>query len=263
MIFLTQMYWLLRRHWFMVSSSLVDSVINYVLIWPFLWGISNGVFLPAASFGSVGGVMKGTELILGMMLLQLMVGTFTPLVLLLGEREESGILRYHVMVTSYPAAFFSRLLFFTLYTTILMLPFFPMVKIFIGSNLYTDQLNWMVLGGFILLASVMAISYGFCVFGLVRTMHDIEYAWSYGIEPFLWLSGLWAPVYAIAKSGVPGINWVLLCNPFAYMTEALRQLFFHEVCFAPFSQCMAVMVCSTLVFILAGYWLLKRRLRAV
>ncbi|MDQ5940887.1 MAG: type transport system permease protein [Candidatus Dependentiae bacterium] len=263
MVFLMQMYLLLCRHWFMIKDSLVDSVINYVFVWPFLWGISNGTFLPAASFGSQGAIAKGTELVLGMLLLQLMVGTFMPLVLLLGEREESGILRYHVMATSYAAAFFSRLFFFTLYTALMMMPFFPMVKLFIGSNLYTDQLNWFALEGFVFLASAMAISYGFCVFGLIRTMHDIEYAWSYGIEPFLWLSGMWVPVYAIAKCGVPGINWVLLCNPFAYMTEALRQLFFHEVCFAPFSQCMAVMVSSTLFFILAGYWLLKRRLKAV
>lgn len=225
--------------------------------------MSNGLFVPAASFESMDTTYKGTELVLGMVLLQLMVATFSPLVIILGEREESKVLSYHITATSYAAAFFSRLLFFISYTALMMLPFFPMVKLFLGSHFYTDQLNWFAIEGLVVLGATMTISYGFCMLGLIRTVHDIEYAWSYGIEPILWLSGMWAPVYAIARSGVPGIHWILALNPFAYLTDAVRQLFFHEVSIAPLAHCLTVIVGSTLLFVGVAYWLLKRQIKAV
>ncbi|MDQ5891109.1 MAG: transporter permease [Candidatus Dependentiae bacterium] len=262
MIFVTHVYWLLRRQWYLVNTRLAGMALNNIILWPLVYASTTGYLMPNTFFPD-NAVYKGTELLVGIALLQIFVGSFFMLVTLLNEREDSGVLHYHIMATSYRATFVSRMIFYALYIYAFAVPFLPMAKLLLGANLYTDQLHWGALCAVLCMVVVMVTSYVMCLFSLIKTMHDIEYLWSYGVEPLLWLSGFWAPVYAVANSGVPGLSWLTRINPFAYATDALRQLFFHDARFAPLSQCMAVMAIATLIFMLLSYRLLQRRLGTV
>jgi ABC-type polysaccharide/polyol phosphate export permease len=138
-----------------------------------------------------------------------------------------------------------------------------MCKLFLGQYLYTEQARWVLLFPVLLLASVMVVSYIFCIFCAISAIRYLEYAWSWGVEPVLWLSGMWAPSYIIMQSKLPGIRYVTLFNPFAYATESIRQLFFNDVIFASLEMCCTVMIASTLVFSLLSYFLMKRQIQAV
>jgi len=253
---------LLARQWFLVRNNVVDNIINYMVIWPALFSGTSGYLVPRAFFPQ-NAVMKGTELIVGMVFLQFFVVSYFAVVELLSERDESRVLQYHVQATSYTATFISRLLFYTMYTYILVLPFLPMCKLFLGSYFFTDNAQWLMMPFVLFLVSLTVVSYVFCVFCTISTIRELEYAWAWGIEPVLWLSGMWAPSYVIAQSSLPGMNYFIRCNPFAYATESVRQLFFSDVQFASLPICCGVMCISAALCSLASYLLMKRQIQAV
>ena len=250
------------RQWYVTKDSLFDMVINHVILWPALFSVSQGYFIPLSFFPHEA-AEKGTELMLGMVLLQAFVVAYFALVELLNDRDETGILHYHGMATSYPALFFSRLSFYIIQTYCVLIPFLPMTKLFLGSYFITSQVHWLSVLGIVFLIATTVVSYIFCLFCCISAIRELEYAWTCGVEPFLWLSGMWAAPYAIAKSNVPGMSWFLAINPFAYATDAIRQLFFHDTRFQPVSTCCFVMIGATILFTLLAYHLLKRRLQAV
>ena len=262
MVFLNNVYWLLQRQWFLVKNSLGDLFINYALIWPAIFSFSSGYFVPLVFF-PYDPVRKGTELMVGMVLLQAFVVAYFMMVDLISERESAGILPYHITATSFAAAFAARILFYVLYVFCAVLPFLPVSKLLLGAHLYTDLISWPLFIVVSFFVVTLVVTYVFALAALVSEMRSIEYVWSYGVEPFLWLSGMWAPAYAIAKSGVPGISWFLLINPFAYGSDALRQLFFHDARFASVGLSVLVMVVATAFFIIIAYWLLRKKIEAV
>ncbi len=253
---------LLARQWFLVRNQIVDSIINYMFVWPALFSCTSGYLVPRAFFPH-DAIMKGTELILGVLFLQFFVISYFALVELLNERDESRVLHYHVQVTSYTATFISRLLFYTTYTYCMVLPLLPMSKLFLGSNVFTDHARWGALIVVLFLVSLTVVSYVFCVFCAITAIRYLEYAWSWSVEPVLWLSGMWVPSYVLLQSTLPGIRYFVYCNPFAYVTESIRLIFFHDVQFASLSFCCGVMIVSTILFSLMSYVLLRRQLSAV
>ncbi len=257
-----QVWVLLARQWFLVRNQVFDSVINYMIIWPALFSCTSGYLIPLAFFPHTAAV-KGTELIMGMVLLQFFVISYFALVELLNERDESRVLHYHVQATSYTATFVSRLLFYTVYTYCLVVPFLPMCKLFLGPYLCTEQARWLLMFPVLFLVSLTVVSYIFCIFCAISAIRYLEYAWSWGAEPVLWLSGMWAPSYIILQSDVPGMRYFIRCNPFAYATESVRQLFFNDVQFASLGVCCFVMITSALICSLASYVCMKRQIQAV
>jgi len=262
MKFVQQVYWLMQRQFFLVKNALGDFFINNIILWPCIFSLASGYFVPLVFFPN-DPINKGTELMVGMLLVQSFVVAYFMMVDLISEREADGILRYHIVATSFAAAFTARIMFYVLYVYCTLVPFLPMAKVVLQGHLYTDQLSWPLLMVVLFFLVTLVVTYVFALASLVREMRSIEYVWSYGVEPVLWLSGMWAPVYAIAKSGVPGITWFLMINPFAYAGDALRQLFFHDPRFASVGSSLQVVSVAIVIFIVVAYRLLKKQMQAV
>lgn len=262
MLVIRQIASLLARQWYLVKDDAKNFLLNNFLLWPVIFGSMNGYFVPQAFFPD-NTLLRATEMMVGALLFQTVVTVFFAGVELIKEREASALFQYHVIATSFAAAFFSRLIFYSLYTFCAVAPFLPICKCMLGSLFYTDQLSWLSLFGVIFLLTSTTTAYLFFVFSFVHSLDKLEEAWVFLMEPLLWVSGLWAPVYIIAQSGVPGVSWLLAANPFAYATDAVRYLFFHEVAFASLLTSCAVMIGATVIFSVASYYLVKRRIRAV
>jgi len=259
---LRQIYWLLGRQWYLVKNSIPSFCLNYLVLWPFIFSFSQGYLNPSSFFGAQA-ADKGTELVIGMLFLQVFVVAFFMAVEAVKEREPEGVFGFHVVATSYFAAFVSRIIFYTLYTYVAIAPFMLSSKLILGTRLYTDLVIWSDYFMVLLLVAIFVVAYIFFVLTFIRSMRSIEHMWAFGVEPVLWLGGMWAPLYAIAKSNVPGITWVTRYNPFGYATDALRQIFFHDARFAPLALSCSIMAGATVLFLLLSYFLLKRRLRVV
>ncbi len=262
MVFFSQVYWLLQREFFLIKNSLFDIFINYAILWPCIFSVSSGYFIPLVFFPH-DSINKGTELMVGMLFLQSFVVAYFMVVDLISERENVGILHYHVVATSFFAAFFSRIIFYVLYVYFCLLPFLPVAKLLLGDCLYTEQLSWPMLMLVLFFMVSLVVTYIFMLSAMVKEMRSIEHMWSYGVEPVLWLSGMWAPAYAVSKSGVPGISWLLFFNPFAYASDALRYLFFNDPKFIGVWVSLPIMGCAILLFLLLSYRILKNQVQAV
>ena len=262
MVFLSNVYWLMQRQFFLIKNSLGDLFINYAIIWPCIFSFSSGYFVPLVFFPQ-DPINKGTELMVGMVLLQAFVVAYFMMVDLISERESSGILHYHITATSFGAAFAARVLFYVMYVFCALLPFLPVSKLLLGEHLYTDLISWPLLVVVLFFVVTLVVTYVFALAALVREMRSIEYVWSYGVEPFLWLSGMWAPTYAIAKSGVPGITYFLMINPFGYASDVLRQLFFNDPRFSSVGISVLIMFLATVFFVAVAYRLLRKQIHAV
>ena len=254
-----QLLWVLYRQWFSIKKTFWGLVINYVVLRPAIFSVGNGYFVPLALFKDQARV-RGTEMMVGVLLLQIFVTTYSMLVELIHEFEETRVFQYHVIATSYFSAFTARFVFFLLFTYGATLPFLPMAKVYLGDHLVTENLSWGALGAVLFLVVFLVVSYSYCLSVVTRSMRDVEHLWSLGVEPVLWLSGMWVPAYAIARSGMPGMASFMACNPFAYATDALRQLFFADIAYASLALCCTVITGASIFFMLLAYWLVKRRL---
>jgi len=262
MLIIRQVAGLLARQWYLVKDDGKNFLLNNFLLWPIIFGAMNGYFIPQAFFSN-NALLRATEMMVGALLFQTVVTVFFVGVELIKEREAGALFQYHVIATSFAAAFFSRLIFYSLYAFCAVAPFLPVCKCMLGSLFYTDELSWPSLFGVIFLLTNLTVSYLFLVFSFVHSLDKLEEAWVFAMEPLLWVSGLWAPAYIIAQSDVPGLKWLLAVNPFAYATDAVRYLFFHESQFASLSISCAAMIAAALIFTVASYYSLKRRIQAV
>jgi len=260
---INQLWPLLVRQWYLVRGTLVDTVINAVFVWPLIYSIAIGYFGVALYYFPENAVVRGTETMISMMFMQIFVTSFSMAVDLLDERDKSGIFQYHIMATSFAAALVARMLFYVVYVYLNAVPFMLASKLFLGTYLYTEQVSWLLYLSVLFLVTALVVSYMLCIVALVKTVRDVEFMWSFAVEPALWVCGLWVPAYVMLQSGIPGISTILACNPFSYATDALRYTFFYTVHFATLVTSCAVLTVATVVFTVLSYCLLKRRLQVV
>lgn len=253
---------LFLREWFRIRESVRNQMVNSWLIWPVLFGYRNGYFVPLAAFGGQS-QLKATELVLGMNLFMIVVTGFFMVLDIINERLDTKVLQYHISVTSFRTTFFVRLIFTVLYAYILILPFCAVVKLVLGSWFITTHVSWPLLALILLLGTTLTITYLFCWIGILDKISNLEHMWERGVEPVMWLAGVWAPGYAIAQSGVPGMALLTTINPFLYVSEAIRQIFLPGPQYASLATCCIVMVSSSIVFTLISYHLLKHRMDLV
>lgn len=251
---------LISREYLRVRDNLHDYMINNWLLWPLLFGISTGYFMATAYFGP-DSALQATELVAGLGLLQMLILSFFIALAAIDERIGSHVMQYHVVTTSFRAMLCARYCFSVIFVWCNILPFYPVIKLLMGERLYTQQLSWLSLAAVLLLGTAMCVAYLFCWSAIINNMKKIGDMWELGIEPLIWLGGMWVPGYAMAK-GVTG-GWLVYLNPFLYATEALRQLFFHDARFASLTKSCTIMAASTICFLAIAYILLKRRLDCV
>ena len=262
MIAAQQAGYLFKREWMRIRLSVKDTLINYWLIWPVIFGYANGYFMPLAAFGNQS-YDKATELVLGTLFLTTIIGCFFNVLEIINERLETKVFQYHVAVMSLRTVFVTRFAFTAAYVFVLVLPFCFVAKLVLGPWLVTSHVAWGHFCAVLTLGVVTTTSYLFCWVGFLKKMSDFKHMWERGVEPIMWLGGAWAPGYAIVKSGVPGMSLITRLNPFIYFSDALRQLFLPGPQFTSLSTCYAVMVISTCVMTLFGYHLLKQRMDLV
>jgi len=250
-------YVLFLREWYRIKKNILNDCINYIVLWPVIFSITSGYFVPLTYFGV--DKKKATVLFAGLLLLQLMIKAYGQAFYFLIERSDGKIIQYQIAATSSFSVFFVRIIFGIFYTAFLLIPFFPVSKLILGNYFYTDQLSWGLLLLVIIIGASLSVTYTGFLFVFIKKLPQVENVWMRTIEPLLWVGGLWVPWGAMYKA-VPVVGWISLLNPFLYFTEAIRQLLFRESFYFSLSLCFVVMAGAAIVFFLCAYYLFKKRL---
>ncbi|MGD1997933.1 MAG: hypothetical protein PVJ92_03405, partial [Candidatus Dependentiae bacterium] len=97
---------------------------------------------------------------------------------------------------------------------------------------------------------------------MVSSITEAGSLWERYVEPLMWLGSVWVPWAAMVKA-VLLLGYVALANPFLYVSEAVRGIFFTTETFIPFVYCIHIIMCGVVVLLFASYHLLRRRLDAI
>ncbi|MGD1997931.1 MAG: ABC transporter permease [Candidatus Dependentiae bacterium] len=251
---------LFAREWYRIRPDAKDLMINYYLVWPAILSLTSGYLAPVNYFGN--DVQRATMLFSGMLLLQILILSYTNAMNILTERTVQPVVQYHVGISSLGTVYAVRFLFGVLYTTFLLIPFFPVSKLVLGSKFYTDEISWFVLIAAILMGSMLSMAYGLFLSTMVNSFLQIRSLWERFIQPALWLGGMWVPIAGFYETS-PWLGYLSMINPFMYVTEAIRASLFPQGPYTPLLVSVAIITCATLFFITLSYRFMHQCLDAV
>ena len=243
------------RHYFW------GEIINTTFFWPIMFALGSGYIAPLCYFGRADAKMA-TMLFVGMLLLQLMVMSHTYAMIIMRERTASPVIQHQAISTLLPLVYCVRYVFYSSWTAFRLLPFFPVSKLVLCEFLYTDHLSWGALAGMIILGSFLSTAYSCFLSSMVSNMTEAGSLWERYIEPLIWLGGMWVPLFAMMKTSKT-LGLITLLNPFLYVTEAVRGLFFQDALFIPLTYCLSAITLAITVLLYGSYHLFRRRLDAV
>lgn len=176
---------LFTREWLRVRPDIKDLAINYYLVWPAILSLTSGYLAPVSYFGN--DVKRATMLFSGMLLLQILILSYTGAMNILTERTVRPIVQYHVGISSLGTVYAVRFIFGVLYTTLLLIPFFPVSKLVLGAKLYTDEISWVSLLAAIFMGSMLSMAYALFLSTMIDSFMQSRSLWERFIQPALWL----------------------------------------------------------------------------
>lgn len=197
----------------------------------------------------------------------LMIGNSTMVILALAcniamkhlfDREKKRVVNYQLSLLDPHFIIFERITFVTLYTYILLLPFFPMMKIFMGTSFDTTATSWAATFLILFLGTLCCSAYLILALSIIPSSKHISSLWMRVNIPLLWLGGLWAPL-SVVKKDIPWLGYIAQCNPITYITEGLRAAILGPHDFVPVHLCALALILFSIFFIVLAFPFFKRK----
>jgi ABC-type multidrug transport system permease subunit len=174
------------------------------------------------------------------------------------DRERKRVIDYQLSVLSPHFIILERVIFVTLYTFILLLPFFPMMKLFMGANFETTNTSWLATFVILFLGALCCSAYLVLALSVVRSSRYVSSLWMRVNIPLLWLGGLWAPL-SVIKKDIPLLGFAAYCNPLTYVSEGLRSAILDSKEFIPVSLCALALILFSVLFVVITFPIFKKR----
>lgn len=248
---------LMRRDIYVYSKQFKTYFINYVLIYPLKLGIFFA-YLQKNIYFSSQNAEQGTMLFVGSLIIPLLVIAYTVTCNLLFDIEGDRFIAYQTTILHPRYVLIQRIIFAGMFTFILIMPLFPMVKLFVGNNLMTDNTSWIKFTCMIAASALCCASYNvlaMCILSVKR----IGIFWTRINAPLMNLAGMWAPLIAI-KEFSPFLGIIAYANPLLYVIEGMRQAALGSSIFLPFWLCITALLLFTCIFSLLSWHFFKKRL---
>lgn len=248
----------IQRELFVYSKQLKRYITNYVVIYPFLYAIAFAYIQSRAYFGQQD-VSMSTLLFAGNIIIPLMGTafhiTFDVFFDLLGNK----FITYQTTILHPRLVILARILFAWILVFCLMLPFYPLGKLFLGNFLDTSATNWFYVAIILLASSLMCVSYHMLAAVYFTRTSQIELLWARINLPMFTLGGFWIPRTIIYEFS-PTLGTLLYLNPAIYVTEGLRQAIIGGSQFLPLWLCLSALFGFSIVFILLTWHAFKKRI---
>ena len=245
----------LRRDTYVYTRQLRDHIINYSLIYPLLYMFCFAYLQTEIYFH--GQTRIGAIVFSGTCLVPLMVMAFHITFDLLFDLEKNRHIDYQMMALNPRLIIIEQILFASLFTFFIMIPFFPLARIFASSYIDLSNISWSSLY-LILYCGSLCVSAYHKLAATLLTVEKISMFWTRVNHILLVLGGFWIPLHII-RSFSPTLGFLLRFNPVVYLTEGLRQSIVGGNDFLPLSQCVAALLILSIIFTALACHCFKKR----
>lgn len=247
----------LYRDFFVYRKKILNDLLNYALICPLVLSISFVYVQANIYFGANDAIHMGTMVFAGNILIPLMTLAYKLTFELLFDLEQHRFVNYQIILLHPRLVIVERILFGSIISFLVTLPFFPMSKLFLGNHFFTDNTNWISLCGVLLAASCCTVAYHQFFAAFLRA-YQIGMFWVRINHVAMFLAGAFVPVYTI-KEYSPFLGKLIALNPLLYATEGVRHALLANESFLPAWYCIIIMNCFTLFFTSLTWHAFKKR----
>lgn len=245
----------LCRDFYVQKENLSNHVVNYSIIYPMLYIFCFAYLQPQIYFH--GQTQLGAIVFSGTCLVPLLVMTSTLCFDLLFDLEKNHHTDYQITILDPRLLLIEQILFSSLFTFFIMVPFFPLARIFASSYIDLSNIAWGSLFLILYLGSLCFSAYHKLAATII-TVKKIGMFWSRVNYILLVLGGFWIPL-SVFKQFSPVLGFLIRLNPIVYFTEGLRQSIIGGSQFLPFTQCTSALFVLSIIFTLLSFHFFKKR----
>lgn len=251
-------YRFLQRDFYTARNSLFGIAFNWAVLVPTMYVFITGYLQPrvflGANHGQIDMVMFIGSILQSMQLLSYKASV--PLLFdLLGERY----IEYQATLLKPQLVIIERIFFSTIFTFIMLIGFYPMAKLLLGSTFNTTATSWPAVMLMLLVSSLAMSTYNVWICCTLHSAQSLRKLWVRCNVPLLLLGGFWVPWHLIMKSH-PWLAYATLANPLIYISEGLRRAFLNTPDFFAVSTCVAMLLLLSVVFTLLALRSFKKRI---
>ncbi len=203
-------------------KTLSRQLIDYWMCWHPLFVLNNGYIGPRMWFDSPTPETY-TIFLIGNYMFTVLLYTFARSEHLFYDYAFNKSLQVQVLAAPVSIVLAGRILFNALATTFLMVPYFIIAKLMLGSSILIGAQHF----PFIIVVTFLTSIAGLLLFSipllLSKSEEDIMSVWLRVAEPMTWTGGFLYPFH-IAYKVSPVFSGVMLLNPFLYLSESLRSI---------------------------------------
>lgn len=247
--FLRDFYVYRRKSW--------TYIINYCLIYPVINSFFLGYVFPSLYFGP-NSSLAATTLFAGTIVANLVVLANLVNIGLLFDLENTRYIDYQITLLSPRLVIVQRILFTSLFTFIILLPFFPIAKLILGSWFVSTNTSWPALVLIMYLSALCCSAYTQWYACIIPSSRNLRSYWM-RINTFLIaFAGMFFP-WHVMKQFSSLLGYILLLNPLLYITEGLRQAILGSSQYMPLWICCSMLILWTGILTILSWYFFKKR----
>jgi ABC-2 type transport system permease protein len=246
----------LRRDFHVHSKQLKDFFINYSIIYPLSFGFSFAYLQANIYFGS--NAQIGTTIFAGNMLLIVLLITYKLAIPLLFDLEHDRYVDYQIILLNPRLVILERILFISLFSFLVLAPFFPITKMLFSRYIYTAHTSWLTLGGFLYLSILCLTAYNIFLACYIKNLDHLSFVWKRINLPLLFFGGFLVPWHIMQTySHITGILGLL--NPLTYVSEGIRQALLVNPLYLSLITCTLGVITFIFLATLGAWYFFKKR----
>lgn len=232
-------------------------VINYCLIYPAMHSLIWGYIYPTIYFGA-NSSLAATTLFAGTIVVHLVVLANIVNIGLLFDLENVRYIDYQITLLSPRLIIVQRILFTSLFTFIILLPFYPIAKLFLGSWFITTNTSWIALVLILYLGALCCSAYTQFYACIVPSSAYLRSYWMRINFALITFAGMLFP-WHITKQFSPLLGYIVALNPLLYITEGLRQAILGSELYLPLWVCCSMLLFWTSILTIMAWYFFKKR----
>ncbi|MDR3551072.1 MAG: ABC transporter permease [Candidatus Babeliales bacterium] len=246
----------LQRDIYSYRQRVYTYLINYAVIYPVLYAFAIGYLQSNSYFGN--NPLQGSSLLIGHLLIIIIVFANMLNIGLLFDFENHRFIDYQVTLLNPRLILLERILFASIFTFAISMPFFPIAKLVLGDAFVTTQTSWLKTFLMLFVSSLFCATYTQFMVCIIPNSRKLRSYWMRINFVLNTLGGLFIPWYVINKLSLT-LGSIALINPLLYITEGLRQSILAQPEYLPFWLCICMLLIFAIAFTLLSFHFFKKR----
>lgn len=247
-----------QRDYYLYRNRIKKYILNYACIYPMLHAFSFG-FLQSQIYFNESNIMLGTILFTGNFLLVVVLLTYKLSIELLFDIEGDRYIDYQLTILRPQLILLERIVFTSIFSFFILLPYFPVAKLLLGNYLVTANISWIKLFGILYASCLMTASYNHMAATILPSTDEIGFFWRRINIPLFTIGGFWIPWYAMNNFS-PILGTISLLNPFLYITEGIRQSILGQSQFLSVGTCLGTLILFSIIFTVVTFFVFNKKM---